>query len=301
MTFDRLFFSVAVMIFLLSSCDTRDDYFVNHSEAPLMTLYSDHDSTFDGKKYIVVELGWGDTVEVEYFFEDIYLENSNYYNYHRLESECLFNPRADNYYWKIYGSPKSTQESDFGDLTTFSNNLTVDMDLFNQKLVFIEHTRSAEEFYNVKNYSPLGSDSLSFTGRITIKSYNILGNYGTAYVFVKTYANRPPVADFSLEKVPGESSMHRRIVAHCSDPDRDDIIAYEYCIDGKTIGSRSVYDTSNSSSGGQAAYNGTYITRTSLSSVNHVFQESGAHTVSVRCQDKWLNWSAWTSQELIIE
>ena len=52
---------------------------------------------------------------------------------------------------------------------------------------------------------------------------------------------------------------------------------------------------------GKAAYGGTYITATSLSSVNHSFQTTGEHTVYYRCMDDMGIWSMWYSKKINVE
>lgn len=296
MRLDR-FLSVAMLTATLSACDTREDYFLAHCEEPVITLYSGNDSTLEDKRYITVQLGWDDTLAIDYSIQDQYGEIVSY----QVQTQCTYNPRGDNYYWT--GSPESAHSSIFGDPTLFSERLTVEIDETNHRLLLVEKTNSAESFYTYsKNEQSLfNTDSISFEATMTVEVFNKLGKKGSVNVFLKMMANKPPVADCQLEAVSGESSMHRRIVAQCSDPDQDPIVAYEYCIDGRTIGYGSIYEIRDVRTSGLGSYNGTYITRTALSSVNHVFQETGAHTISIRCQDVWKNWSAWTTHEVIIE
>ena len=57
---------------LISSCDTRDDYFFEHCEEPVITFFSDNDTTIDGKRFINVDIYLGDEKEIYFDFSDIY-------------------------------------------------------------------------------------------------------------------------------------------------------------------------------------------------------------------------------------
>ena len=133
---------------ILSSCDTREDYFFEHRAEPVIALVSDNDSTIDGKRYIYAELSWGDTIEIDYQFIDSYKKITDF----KTEIKARINNRSDYYYWKdladvVYESEDVTYWSfDTGkeyDYTQFANHLSVQIDTVRNKLLLIESTQSA--------------------------------------------------------------------------------------------------------------------------------------------------------------
>ncbi|MCQ2211420.1 MAG: hypothetical protein MJZ34_14135 [Paludibacteraceae bacterium] len=305
------FICISVAIWLCYACDTRDDYFYDHNEEPIITLISEKDSTIDGKRYICLDLTWGDTLEIDYKFKD----TKGVINDFKSEVKPIIKNRDDYYYWKDlaivdYHDDGSTDSWYYlgnspYDYTHFSNHLCVEIDTTRNKIIIIESTSSAQEYYannGRTNTGKLSSDSLSIDAIITISASNIIGQYGSSNILLKLYANRPPIANFSIEEVTGHP-LHRRINAQCIDPDKDDIQLYEYNIDGKLFEHQSGYDwlSEKTKEIGKGAYNGTYIANTRLSSIKHSFQEKGAHTIHLRCQDSWGNWSTWYTKTINIE
>ncbi len=306
MHFIKFILYVAIGMVVLSSCDTREDYFFEHSEEPIISLVSDHDSTIDGKRYIYVELSWGDTIEIDYQFIDPYKKISDF----KTEVKPRINNRSDFYYWKDlaevgYESEDVTYWSfDTGkeyDYTQFANHLSVQIDTVRNKLLLIESTQSAQEFYkkSARTQIKKDADSIAIDAIITVSAANALGKYGSSNILMTLYKNRPPTATCSVSSVPGHP-MHKEITIHGSDPDNDEINKYEYCIDGKLFKNNSGYASSNVPDEGKGAYNGTYVTGINLSSIKHAFQDYGEHIIHVRCRDSWGNWSCWYSQTITI-
>ena len=52
---------------------------------------------------------------------------------------------------------------------------------------------------------------------------------------------------------------------------------------------------------GRAAKGGTYIVATPLQSVNHIFQETGTYSISVRAKDGIGLWSKWKTTQIEVE
>lgn len=297
---------------IISSCDTREDYFFNHSEEPIITLNSTADSTIDGKRYIFVELSWGDTVEIDYNFDDPYGQITDFHT----EIKARINNRPDGYYWGdnaveiVYdedGYPDHWAINDHKpefDFTHFANKLSVEIDTNRNKILIIEKTTNYKKYYDFRDRTHVGldEDSLAINAIITISAANALGKFGSSNILMSLYGNRPPKSDFHLLEVNGHE-LHREIVTDCIDPDGDKIIGYEYCIDGVIINNRSgyAYEEGPVKDEGKGAYNGTYITYTKQSSIKHAFQEKGDHTIHVRCKDRWGDWSTWTSKTIYIE
>jgi len=60
----------------LPSCDTRDDYFLEHGEKPIIKMSASNDKRgseyWEGKRYRIVEVGWGSPDTLSFSIEDPY-------------------------------------------------------------------------------------------------------------------------------------------------------------------------------------------------------------------------------------
>lgn len=121
---------------------------------------------------------------------------------------------------------------------------------------------------------------------------------------INTYGPIPPTPVLKTEKLAGE---YEYSLSLDDSYDKDGkVVKYEWCIDGNIV-PYSVTDCRFDSrsnevwKSGKAAYGGTYITATALSSVNHSFQTAGEHTVYYRCMDNMNLWSMWYSKKINVE
>ena len=130
--------------------------------------------------------------------------------------------------------------------------------------------------------------------------HDYYGKSSSSSMRLHVRSNQPPVVNIActpLTENGADPHYEYAISAQESyDPDGDDIVAYEYLIDGKVRGVTEGmgYDFIQSQVGdGLAGTGGTYIYATSLSSVKHAFQSDGAHVIRVRCKDSKGMWSRW--------
>ena len=66
----------------LASCDTRDDWFLEHGEEPIIRMETSSDTLggeyWEGKRYRVVEVGWGSPDTLSFSIEDPYGKECTY-------------------------------------------------------------------------------------------------------------------------------------------------------------------------------------------------------------------------------
>ena len=165
---------------------------------------------------------------------------------------------------------------------------------------------SLYDLYISDGYVLFNSDSLAFllaTYNGYAKVYDEFGNDQSYTIEVNVYGPVPVTPIIKVEKLTDnyeyKLSMSKRSELGGK------IAKYEWCIDGnvapyKIADNRLEVDEGNWQSG-KAAYGGTYITATTLSSVNHSFQTTGEHTVYYRCMDDMGIWSMWYSEKINVE
>ena len=90
------------------------------------------------------------------------------------------------------------------------------------------------------------------------------------------------------------------LTATATDPDGDEIVAYEYLFaeDNEVTVSAAAMESNYLTTA--AASGGSYIRVTTLTEVYHIFQRTGNKSVWVRAKDAFGMWSAWQKTEITI-
>jgi len=277
------------LIFIVSSCDTRDDYFYEHCDEPVISFVADGDSSYQGSKFIVINLKWGETKSLYFDFFDKYGGVTDF------EIEAL-----------TYGDGDYTDPAGFDDtiepgkLFPFNEEFVgIQLDKEQKIMTFTDKTVSALSHLKDGYIYDYGGSY-----RIYLLVKNKLGKPGYANIFIHFTGNNYPNPEIFIEDT--DNNLEKEILVAGNDPDGDEILKYEYCIDGTICNNARGYEVNGYLSrptveSGKAAYNGTYITATSNYYITHAFQYTGKHTINVRCQDKWGLWSDWVTKKINID
>ncbi len=285
--------------FILSSCDTRDDWFKDNCEEVYFYFVCPDGriDTVDGKKPHMLEY----TTRVKSVVLKVYLETIGYQVYceelgekYRVKPFTLASIDDPHSLSVTIGKFSLTGSHIFNlnDYTTFGGSGEItdyrlfDSDTSAKKIgsaIFIEGFKDKfdNEYY------------------VKIK-INVVGNI-------------PPIP---VIEVSGDGMGKTISLKESYDKDGS-VSKYEVCIDGNIV-EYSKNDNRYEEYGaqwvgvnlvapdqywqsGKAAYGGTYITATSINVFNHVFQEPGKHVIYYRCMDNEGAWSTWRKETITIE
>lgn len=275
----NLFFLLLGMV----SCDTREDWFEHNSEGPnlIVTMNGVTDTIFMSEsRSIVIDL------------HSKWLDSYKYVN-------------TDTVTLVIKG---------------FSGNSEIPMRTVNIEGV-LYHKGNKELIIdnnvvkaNLSYYYLVSSDIAYYENDTTPKvietrtgelwAYDVFNNTVIYNVILNIYGPIPPTPILDVKKLPNDMEYTLSLEKSF---DRDGrVMKYEWCIDGNIVpysvtDCRFDHTKKGSWKSGQAAYGGTYITATTLSSVNHSFQTTGEHTVYYRCMDNMGVWSMWYSEKINVE
>ncbi|MCQ2351558.1 MAG: hypothetical protein MJ003_06250 [Paludibacteraceae bacterium] len=141
----------------------------------------------------------------------------------------------------------------------------------------------------------LNDKVLKFSVKIYVSDY--YGDRGEASINVMDCDNEPPSPMISVSNIQGMEYLID--ASKTSDIEQDEVIAYEYLIDGEPTIMKMGYENQSVKNDllnpGMAGMAGTYIISTQLSSVKHAFQSIGTHIIYVRAKDSLGLWSSWKS------
>ena len=269
---------ILVLLVGLSSCDSREDWFAHNSEGPdiVVTMNGVSDTLYRGQKKLIIG--------------DLHIKSID-------DIGIIYTDTLD---FSIEGLNEPMKWIRFDGLTlrvlqTFENdkNNVVNVSLFNdfglsKDSIYFDSDTTAK-LLSFQKAEIWATDVFGIT-----EYYNFILNF---------YGPIPPTPILKTEKLAGE---YEYSLSLDDSYDKDGKVAkYEWCIDGN-VATYSVTDCRferkvGDWQSGKAAYGGTYITATTLSSVNHSFQTPGEHTVYYRCMDNMGIWSMWYSKKLNVE
>lgn len=285
-----MYLLVATVVF--ASCDTRDDYYYEHGKTPEVVVYSG-DSVMDlgEDRFVRISLDMGDKKTLKFGFVNPYegylLNDIKVTNI--VDSEYGSNLEALRPFIKNYDSSTGVYELDDSYAGLTVNPL-------NNQLYNLS-------FYRLAAYSSMTKRELTADLEVTytITLTNAIGVKSEFYVYVEMKANKAPNPQIKVTDLTTEWEKLVEI-EEGADPDGDEIVLYEYCFDGVTVGSAGYeYEFGDGDCPTRmCAYDGVYIS-TTLNGVRHAFQSSGVHTISVRCKDEHGYWSDWKKVNITLK
>ncbi len=278
--------------FVYASCDTRDDYYYEHGKKPNVLVYSG-DSLLElgDARYVRISLKMGESKTLMVNFENPY-------------GGVLWNDI------KVTNIVDSEYGSNLEGLRPFIDNYNYSTGVYNLvnsyagvNVTHVEHEKYSLSFYRGAGYSEMTKRALTADLEVTytITLTNAIGVKSLFYVYVEMKGNKAPDPQIKVSDL--TTDWEKLIeIEEGADPDGDDIVMYEYCFDGVTVGSAGYEFESGKSDcpSKMCAYNGVYIT-TTLNSVRHAFQSSGVHTIAVRCKDSHGYWSDWKKVNITLK
>ena len=296
---------ILVLLIALSSCDSREDWFAHNSEGPgiVVTKNGVSDTLYKGDpKLITIELhvdscdksGWIYTDTIKFKLEG--LNDGKRWPLQSFYSEDSFSP--ENLFRVASFDENYCVNGECG-FYVRANYLESDENHVIEGLIFDVHTRDE---YDSLFESDTTAKVLDIAKSVILVTDGF-GNREYYNVINYIYGPIPPTPVLRAEKLADDYEYSLSLK---DSYDRDGKVAkYEWCIDGNIV-SYSVTDyrfecRKGDWQSGKAAYGGTYITATSLSSVNHSFQTTGEHTIYYRCMDDMGIWSMWYSKKINVE
>lgn len=295
---------ILVLLVGLSSCDSREDWFEHNSEGPgiVVTMNGVSDTLYEGDpKLITIDLHivscdkhslFSDTINfkleginegkgwpIQDFYSDESFSPENLFRVASYEENWCMNGKCGAYLARNY---LESNESHVIEGLIFNNFYFQDFDS-------VFESDSTAKILDIAKSVVLVTDGFG-----NKEYYNVIN-----YIFGPI----PPSPVLKTEKLEGDYEYKLSLE---DSYDKDGKVAkYEWCIDGNVsfysvTDNRVEYREGNWQSG-KAAYGGTYITATTLSSVNHSFQTAGEHTVYYRCMDNMGIWSMWYSKKINVE
>lgn len=284
---------ILVLLTVLSSCDSREDWFAREGEdvAFVIKTYKNDRSYFkeNPDKYAFRK----DTVYshnsrvVTYDLKVLWLNSGGYGS----ESLCIDIEGIGQKVEKESGS-KWSVTSTYPSPELVDVNLGVDYR--HPEIYFI----GLDEIPGVKNDTVA---VLLNTADFVMELIDSFRNKIYCHVKVNLWSDIPPIPVMEINDIEG-SSMEKVLCLSKSYDKDGSVEKYEYCIDGNVKEyNHPKFEIENDCCGGKGAYGGTYITSTELSEVKHAFQTKGEHIVYYRCMDNLGLWSVWNNVTVTIK
>ena len=254
-----ILYSLLVTIVSITSCENRSDIFKNTNTAPIVLL-ADNEWMDKANDTLKVSMRYGESCTLYYEYNDNY----------QVKDSLLFAIITHE------GKPNCLQAR----RVAKTNKIVID---------------------NLLPKTTLTDTITKTTIHIALEDYYHL--QGSAWIEVSVKANQPPTPVFTIQK---RDSMECKITTDKStDVDGDKVVAYEYVI-GSQLADELVYNEIGyetedfnpympNANAGRAAKGGTYHVSTPITNIQHVFQQPGIYSVSVRCKDAIGLWSKWST------
>lgn len=254
----------------LGSCDTRDDYFLEHGEEPVIKMETSSDTLggeyWEGKRYRIVEVGWGNPDTLSFSIEDPYGKECTY-DFHIssvpqeneangvVATELVYFFGAEIGHWDLWGKTGEYRFSLFADNAKYMDmEPLLKMTKSNGRVIFSlgkdnylggsiagDYFESRALMYDtstsyngksmmISEERHLVPFSKEVSARFTMTARNKIGVETEEYVLVKIKPNRKPVPAVNITCVDKETGEYK-ITVGGSDPDGHKIVKWSYLFD----------------------------------------------------------------------
>ncbi|MEE1083938.1 MAG: hypothetical protein UH850_09460 [Paludibacteraceae bacterium] len=287
---------ILVLLTVLSSCDSREDWFAREDDGATFIIKS-------SKRY------WWDEGDLYEFRNDTV--DSDYYKL--VEFNLKVNDvRCGKDY---YGTPLMGYSSEClnfnieGLIQKVTRNTFQGLHVSTQLLspILVDNSeRNVFYFIDSDGSSPMTrNDTIApilNTAEVTMELKDAYQNKLYCYLRINCLGDIPPIPIMEVKDIDGYPM--EKVLSLGKSYDKDgSVTKYEFCIDGNIRSyNLPVYDCDPEGlPAGKGAYGGTYITSTEISEVRHSFQSKGEHIVYYRCMDNLGLWSVWNNVTVTIK
>lgn len=257
------------LLIALAACESRKDVFYPLDGGPVVLFSSD-------------AVSYSQSVDVRLRSEeDVLLHYRLKGEYPSAVSTSLV---LDEYLWAPGDSTEKDSKTEDIRIIVNEKDSTITIRSLRGKKVWTK-----EETYKKLSFSLTSEDvykkQVSAVAHISVSSYRGL----KARIDTVTYDEKETRISLSVSAEPNAYN--------------DKATEWEYLFDGEIMFNADGWESqdfrSYNANAGQAARGGYYITSTPLTTVNHVFQSGGAHSVAVRCKSSSGMWGAWSERQII--
>lgn len=286
--FFKILVGLVPLIFSISSCDTREDWFEKNSEFPdiVVDINGKLDTIRRGdQRKIVVDLRTVRKQRIDFFTDT---------------SHIIIKGVDEKGTFPMHGVGIYGLEFTGGRTFTLGDKYEVYL-----KLYHVFDTYHVVDSNN-KDYLLFKDDSTSVILETRVGILNgmdMFGNEQSYSIEVNIHGPIPPTPVLQVSKL-ADNYEYKLSMEQSYDRDGR-VTKHEWCIDGNVVpyyvNDRRFDDIEGGWQSGKAAYGGAYIKATELNSINHSFQTAGEHTVYYRCMDNMGIWSMWYSQKINVE
>ena len=278
---------IFVLLTVLSSCDSREDWFAREGKGISFIIKSSKSAW------------WKDGVQYEFRNDTVYSDNYRVVEYNVKVNDIYiddhyqrFNYASECVHLDIEGLGGKVELVKKSEL-----DLNITTDLPEPQFVHIQNSN----WYYFRNiyggYPATNTDTIApiwNTAHMIIELEDSFRNKLYCHVKINCLGDIAPVPILEIKDVDGNPMEKAFDLSKSYDKDGS-VEKFEFCIDGEIVDYNSpAFDCRQDlAPAGKGAYGGTYITSTSISEVKHAFQKEGEHVVYYRCMDNLGLWSLW--------
>ena len=276
---------ILVLLTVLSSCDSREDWFAREGKGISFIIKS------------CKSAWWDDGVQYEFRNDTVYSDNYRVVEYNVKINDVHFSDGFNNI---TYASECVHLDIEgLGGKVEMVKKSELDMDITTDlpDPHFVQLDCHWYNFRNLYGAPTTNTDTIApilNTAHMIIELEDSFRNKLYCHVKINCLGDIAPVPLLEIKDVDGNPMEKAFDLSKSYDKDGS-VEKFEFCIDGEIVDYNSpAFDCRQDlAPAGKGAYGGTYITSTSISEVKHAFQKEGEHVVYYRCMDNLGLWSLW--------